>query len=93
MGGIIPLSCVEGTNLSVPVRAGGTRSVVIQYKNDLDLASISTCTRFSSRRSPPNGVGLSGYHVIQISRSGEQSLLITTNTGSRRCWRLFSEVR
>ena len=28
--------------LSVPVPAGETRSVVIRYKNDLDLASIST---------------------------------------------------
>ena len=30
-----------GLSLRVPVRAGGTRSVVIQCKNDLDLASIN----------------------------------------------------
>jgi hypothetical protein len=29
-------------SLSVPVPAGSTRSLVIQYKNDLDLASVST---------------------------------------------------
>jgi len=42
-GGDYPFQLREGhLNLSVTVPAGGVRRVVIQYKNDLDLASIST---------------------------------------------------
>ena len=45
MARITPFNYAQGDlDLSVPVPAGETRRVVIQYKNDLDFAGISTST-------------------------------------------------
>jgi hypothetical protein len=42
-GRIVPFELSGGyLRLSVDISAGGSRSVIIQYKNDLDLASINT---------------------------------------------------
>ena len=72
----------ENLDLSVPVPAGGTRSVVIQYKNDLDLAAVSTSKSsfrvyLLRKASDYRDITLSKYYVGRAI----SLRIITTNMG------------